>query len=840
MTDAAFLADRRDVLALGAGAALLSLTQAGASAAATMAQPKSRVGRDMPFDSGWLFRRGAGDGQETRALSDGDWRRVDLPHDWSVEDIAGGQAPGQIGPFDRKAEGRNATGFTVGGEGWYRKHFRVDGYPADARIEIAFDGAYLETDIWLNGQHLGQNVHGYIPFAFNLTPHLNRGGDNVLAVRVRNLGKNSRWYSGSGLYRQVTLDILPAATHIARWGVGAWTRALTAGRAEIDVTTRIEAPDATAELVTQLVDATGAIVAEAVSPVTAEVKQTLTPRGPHLWSPDKPYLYRLTSLVRRDGQVTDRMEQPFGIRIVTFDPQRGMTINGQVLRLRGGCIHHDNGLLGACAYPDADERRIRLLQARGFNAIRSTHNPASRSLRNACDRLGMLVIDEAFDVWHSHKEPQDFSIHFPDHWEEVVRAMVLSARNSPSVILWSIGNEIPYRATDEGVEWEWKIANAVKRIDPTRPVTAGLNGVLGAPMIAGAQTARPGRAGKVDNASTIFLDVPGYNYRLEDIEAEERTHPERVVYASETFARDVFDYKALSDRAPYFLGEFVWTAMDYIGEAGIGLTAWLKKGNPPFIMAQWPWVNAWCGDIDLIGQQKASSLARDAAWGISPLEMAVQRPVPDGKYEYIANWGWSDELQSWTWPGAETKPLLVSLYTGGDRVELRLNGAVVGQKTLTPADKMHTEFAVPYAPGVLEAVAYDRGKLIGRRRLETVGPAARLRLVAEPHGGGSDRQSVSYVRAEVLDAQGRVLPDDQRTVRLTVDGPAELIGFGSANPLATGSLQKPEAQTYRGRALAILRSQGETGTVRVRASAEGLSSATAELILKADQPPSRG
>ncbi|MET0363084.1 MAG: sugar-binding domain-containing protein [Sphingobium sp.] len=829
MSDIPFQADRRDVLALGAGAALFSLTQVAPADAATATRPKIAIGRDMPFDTGWLFQRGAAEGQEVPNLADTSWRSVTLPHDWSVEDIPGGQAPRQVGPFDRDAVGKTATGFAVGGEGWYRKHFRVDGYPADARIEIAFDGAYLETDLWLNGQHLGQNLHGYIPFAFDLTPYLNRSGDNVLAVRVRNIGRNSRWYSGSGLYRQVKLDVLPPATRIARWGVGAWTRALANGRAEIDITTQIEAPDATAQLVTQLVDANGKVVAETASPASADVKQTLTLRGPNLWSPDKPYLYRLTSLIRRGDTETDRLEQPFGIRIVTFDPQRGMTINGQRIPVRGGCIHHDNGLLGACAYPDADERRIRLLQARGFNAIRSTHNPASRSLRATCDRLGMLMIEEAFDTWHYPKEPQDFSVHFKDHWEEALRAMVLSARNSPSVILWSIGNEIPFRASDEGLEWQWKLANGIKRIDPTRPVTAGLNGVLGGPMVADEQTARAGRAGKVDNASTIFLDVPGYNYRLEDIEKEEVEHPERVLYASETFPRDVFDYKALSDRAPYFLGEFVWTAMDYLGEAGIGLTTWLKKGNPSFYIAQWPWVNAWCGDIDLIGQQKPASFGRDVAWGISPLEIAVQRPVPDGKYEYVAMWGWSDELQSWTWPGAESKPLAVRLYTRGDRVELRLNGTVVGEKTLAAADKMHCEIPVPYSPGMLEAVAYERGKLIGRRKLQTVGAAARLALTVETSSGG---QSLSYVRVDVLDAQGRVLPDDQRAVRLTVEGPADLLAFGSANPQAVGSLQKPEAQTWRGRALAILRSQGKSGTVQVRVSAEGLPDASTRLTLR--------
>lgn len=831
MNGETFRTDRREMLSLTAASALLPALASAPSRAAVVQKASGSTNRDLPFGEDWLFRRGSGEGLQEPALDDKGWRRVDLPHDWSIEDIPGGQAPAQVGPFDKNSPTRTATGFTLGGVGWYRKHFRVDGFAPDTRIEIAFDGAYLDSEVYLNGHRLGSNVHGYIPFAFDLTPYLNRTGDNVLAVRIANEGRNSRWYSASGLYRTVTLDVLPAATRIARWGAGAWTRSLSGGSAKIDVTTTVDAPDATATLVTRLVDASGRTVAEARDPAgTADVKQTLTVRAPRLWSPDAPALYALHSEIRRGDKIVDHMVQPFGIRIIAFDPHLGMTINGKTTKLRGGCVHHDNGLLGARAFADADDRRVRLLKARGYNAIRSSHNPASRSLRDACDRLGMLLIEEAFDAWQEPKEPQDFSTKFRDHWQEVISAMVLSARNSPSVILWSIGNEIPYRAMVEGVEWEWKLANAVKRIDPTRPVTAGLNGVLGAPLVAQAGTARPGREGKADNASTIFLDVPGYNYRFDDIEREQVEHPERVVYASETFPRDVFDYRALSDRAPYFLGEFVWTAMDYVGEAGIGATAYLKKGSAPYYFAGWPWVNAWCGDVDLIGQQKAASLARDVAWDISPVEMTVQRPVPDGKYEWIANWGWPDELTSWTWPGSETKPLLVRVYSSGDRVELRLNGKPAGEKTLGKGDKMTAEFPVPYTPGVLEVLAYRQGKLIGRRRLETVGAAAKLRLGAEALSGRKGRDALAYLPLEILDAQGRLLPDEQRDVTLTITGPAELIGFGSANPLAVGSFQSPSTKSYRGRALAILRATG-SGKVEVEARSEGLASARTSIVL---------
>jgi beta-galactosidase len=827
------LVDRRETLALAAGAALLPLAaqQAAAAVAVVATEGSLRTGRDQPFNNDWRFLRGAGEGREQGGFDDTSWRRVDLPHDWSIEDVPGGKAPDQRGPFTKASVGGTATGFTEGGEGWYRKTFRLDGVPVDARVEILFDGAYLDSEVWLNGQRLGGNVNGYNPFAFDLTPYLKRGGDNVLAVRVRNLGKNSRWYGGSGLYREVRIDVVPAAARIARWGVAAWTRRITGGTAEIDVSTTVEAADPALVLVTRLRDAAGKVVAEARSPAVGGVKQALSVRAPQLWSPASPALYSLETELQHGTAVVDRMVQAFGIRIVAFDAKLGMTINGAHTVLRGGAIHHDNGLLGACAFRAADERRIRLLKARGYNAIRSAHNIASRSLREACDRLGMLLIDEAFDIWQVEKLPQDFSVHFRDHWQDVVDAMVRSGRNSPSVIMWSIGNEVPQRATDEGVEWCWKLANAIKRLDPTRPVTAGLNGLLGAPMSAQEGTARPGFAGKRDNASTIFVDVPGYNYRLEDIEAEHAEHPERVVYASETFPADAWDYARLVDRAPYFLGECLWTAMDYIGEAGVGASTNVSVGGVAYNLPDWPWINAWCGDIDLIGNQKAPSRYRDVVWGLSKFEMAVQRPVPEGKIEKISNWGWSDELQSWSWAGSEGKELAVRLYTPGDRVELLLNGVKVGETTLTPADKMRAEIKVAYASGTIEAVAYRGTAVLGRKRFETVGPPAKLRLKPERTSGGRDRQALHYVAIEVLDAQDRIIPDEARKVALVVAGPADLAGFGSANPFAVGSFQTLEAQSFHGRALAILRSQGKPGTVRIEARAEGLHSASAVVQL---------
>jgi beta-galactosidase len=817
------------MLTLTAGALLLPSVAGRAQAASPQAKAGSGIGRDMPFDDGWRFHRGAGDGFEAALFDDSHWRQVDLPHDWSIEDVPGGKAPDQLGPFSKAATGGTAAGFAEGGEGWYRKRFSTAGFPSDAQVELLFDGVYTDCDVWLNGAHLGQHLHGYAPFAFNLTPHLVRGGDNVLAVRARNLGKNRRWYSGSGIYRQVSLDVLPPGSRFARWGIGAWTRRIEGGRAELEVTSRINAADSSLELVTRLRDPSGRVVAEAAAPAAAEAKQTLVVRGPRLWSTAEPNLYSLESELRRGDAVIDRMVQPFGIRIVTMDTARGLQINGQRVVLRGGCVHHDNGLLGACAYPDADERRIRLLKARGFNAIRSSHNPASRSLRGACDRIGMLMIEEAFDMWHAGKNDDDYHTHFRSDWQGPLTAMVLAARNSPSVIMWSVGNEIPERSQPEGLEWSWKLANTVRGLDPTRPVTAALNGLLGPLVRAGPRTARPGQAGKVDNASSIFLDVAGYNYRLEDVEVDHAEHPDRIMFGTETFPKEAWDYVQLTERAPYFLGEFVWTALDYLGEAGIGAGGNQSPGGLPMVLAGWPWVVSWCGDLDLIGDQKQPSRFRDVAWGLSKLEIGVHRPIPEGQVEVISSWGWPDELPSWTWAGVEGKPLTVRVYTPGDRVELWLNGAKVGEAAVTPADKLRAEIKVAYAPGTLEAIAYKSGKVIGRRRLETVTRPAKLRLRPESPQMGAGRQDLGYVAVDVLDSTGRLIPQGDVLVSLAIDGPAELAGFGSANPLAVGSFQSTRAMSFRGRALAILRGTGRKGTVRLTAGADGMESAVTSL-----------
>jgi beta-galactosidase len=818
--------DRRQMLATTAGAAVVLAAPLSVLAAE---QKALQVGRDQPFDLGWKFRRGEDQGFEAADFADGDWRAVDLPHDWSIEDLPPEPGATIVGPFDRKAVGGTATGFAVGGDGWYRKRFRLNP-PAGGRVEVRFDGVYMASDVWLNGHHLGAHPNGYTPFAYDLTPHLAADGENVIAVRVQNRGQNSRWYSGSGIYRHVWLDVLPEPARIARWGVGVVTRRITDAGAALEIATRLDDVGPELTLSSRVKDPSGRTVWEAAAPAGADVSQTTTIAAPRLWSPQTPALYTLETELRRGASVIDRQTTEFGIRVITFDVAQGMTVNGVPTKLRGGCIHHDNGLLGAAAFDAAEERKVRLLKARGYNALRASHNPFSPAFLRACDRQGMMVISEAFDAWRAPKLPQDYSTAFEDHWRSDLTAMVLSARNHPSVIMWSIGNEIPGRNLPSGVEAQWRLGNEVHKLDPTRPVTAAINDFPGRLLVPSETSARPGRAGAPDEASAVFLDVVGYNYKLAKYERDHQRFPNRIIYGSESFPKELFAIWELTDRSPWLLGDFVWTAMDYLGEAGIGggIYAADAKG---MALGAWPWVVSSCGDVDLIGHQRGQSLARDVVWGLSPLEIAVQKPPPEGKVELLRPWGWSDERQSWTWPGSEGQPLAVRVYTAGDRIELRLNGKRVEARPVTAADQKHVEFKVPYAAGTLEAVAFQGDREIARRKLTTAGAPAAIRLTPEAKRGGAGRGDVSYVAVEVVDAQGRRVADLETGLKASISGPAELAGFGSANPFAVGSLQSASARTFDGRALLILRGAGRAGRVRLEIRGEGLKSGVAALQL---------
>ncbi|QJW89882.1 DUF4982 domain-containing protein [Spirosoma taeanense] len=809
-------------------------------ACCAFAQPKATALRQVSagvasartclFDLDWRISPDSAAGAQRPDYDDSRWRRIDLPHDWSIEDLPNQGAEGIAGPFAKASPGATSTGYAVGGTRWYRKRFRLQPAERGKTVAILFDGVYMNADVWLNGHHLGNHPYGYTPFQYNLTPYLRPvGQENVVAVRVRNEGKNTRWYTGSGIYRHVWLAVTEPV-HVAPWGVSITTTQGTGGAAQVQVTTTLDAarkPATPIILQTILLTPDGRIVGQSRQPTTVTttqstgIQQTVTLPAPTLWSPETPYLYRAKVAVLIGKRQVDSVEVPFGVRYIRFDAQEGFTLNGKRVLLKGGCVHHDNGPLGAVAIDRAEERKVELLKANGFNAVRSSHNPPSTAFLDACDRLGMLVIDEAFDMWRLPKKPDDYHRFFDAWWQRDLQAMIRRDRNHPSVILWSIGNEIAERADSSGLAITRRMVDEAHRLDPSRPVMEAICGFW----------ERPGTPWSASAKAFALLDVGGYNYEWKRYESDHLQAPNRIMVGSETFAREAFENWRQVETHPYVIGDFVWTAMDYIGETAIGHSLLQPKGDKDSTRAvlPWPWFNAYCGDLDLTGFKKPQSYYRDVVWRNRPIAMAVHSPIPDGLKETVTNWGWPDERQSWTWPGAEGKPLEVRVFSRSSGVRLELNGKVIGERKLSDSSIV-ASFTVPYQPGQLKAVSLENGLETGTVELATAGPAHALRLSPDRAAIRASRNDLSFVTVEVVDAHGQVVPDVAIPVSFQVSGKGELAAVGNANPTDMASFQQPKRTTFRGRCLAVIRPQTTSGTITLTATAAGLQ--PAEVVIR--------
>jgi beta-galactosidase len=733
-----------------------------------------------------------------------------------------GSPVGRVGPFDPGASaGGAATGHVLGGTGWYRKHFRLDAADNGKVVSVRFDGVYMDSTVWLNGQLLGDHPYGYTSFAYDLTPHLKPAGqENVLAVRVRNEGKNSRWYSGSGIYRHVWLTVTEPL-HVALWGVYVTTPQVSGERATVKVATTVEGPAdyAAASVRTRLVGPNGKVLkssqthAHLLGRTNRYAEQVFEIASPHLWAVQTPSLYRAEVEVEAGGKVRDRAATTFGIRRLEVDAEQGLRLNGKPLKLKGGCVHHDNGPLGSAALDRAEERRVELLKANGYNAIRTSHNPPSPAFLDACDRLGVLVIDEAFDQWAEAKNPQDYHRFFQEWCERDIAAMVRRDRNHPSVVLWSIGNEIHERFNRPDLARH--LRQAVLADDRTRPITAAICDTWD----------WPGQDwDRISDPAFEHLDIGGYNYLPHKYESDHARHPQRVMVCTESFPNDAFNCWAMVQQHPCVIGDFVWTALDYLGEAGLGHAVLDNEQNPQLM--PWPWFNAWCGDLDLCGFKKPQSFYRDLVWGRSKLELAVHVPLPPGRSEKLSGWGWPDELQSWSWPVEEGQPMQVAVYSTCEKVRLELNGKKVGEKPVSGGSKLTAKFEVPYAPGTLRAVGLINGQEVASVALRSAGPPRKLRLTADRPEIRADRDDLSYVTVEVVDAAGQRVPYASVPVRFTVSGAGELAAVGSGNPCDPASFRKPERRTFQGRCLAILRPAGGPGKITLKAQADELAPAT--------------
>jgi beta-galactosidase len=774
------------------------------------------------FDDSWKFFRGDIEGAEKSSFDDKLWRDIDLPHDWSIEKLSD-QKPGEVvGPFSKKSIGTTATGYTVGGTGWYRKTFTLGAGQQYAKTIINFDGVYMNCDVWINGKLVGSHPYGYTAFHFDITDFLKPAGQpNVIAVKVKNEGKNSRWYSGSGIFRHVWL-IQKQNVHIVHNGVFIATEGISQNEATIKISSTIDAvtPNKTdAKLLIKIIDPKGKIAhnietqQKTITSESAEVVQDIIIPHAQLWSIDEPNLYTAEIQVIANGKITDRITETFGIRTIHFDAETGFTLNGKPVLLKGGNMHHDNGFLGSATIDRAEERRVELMKQYGFNAIRTSHNPPSKQFLDACDRIGVLVMDEAFDMWERPKNPEDYHLYFNDWWKEDLKLLIYRDRNHPSVIFWSIGNEINERADSLGFTIRKKLVAEVHKLDPTRPVTEGICSFWD----------HWGQKWSTTAPAYADLDVGGYNYLWNQYEADHAEFPERIMMGTESYAAEAYSYWQQVKKNPYVIGDFVWTAMDYLGETGVGNSS-LKKG-PRVGLKPWPWVNAFCGDIDICGFKKPQSYYRDVVWDNSKIEMMVHTPVPEGMVETTSYWGWPDEYQSWNWKGNEGKMMDVRVFSKYSVIRLELNGKAIAEQTIDDNAKLIAYFKVRYEPGVLKAIAIENGEIMASKELKTTNKPAKIKLTADRNEIKADRNDLSYIKIEITDDQGNFIPNANIPVTFTVSGKGEIAGSGNACPIDIESFNSPVCNTYRGRALAILRpsKKRETGTITFKAEADGLA-----------------
>ena len=791
-------------------------------------EPVTLPERHRPMDTGWKFLHDSVAGAEATAFNDSNWRTIDLPHDWSIENIADTDNTDHIGPFTKTSEGGPATGHVKGGTGWYRKHFTADNTFKDKNVSLCFDGVYMISSVWVNGKKAGDHYYGYTPFSYDITGMLKPDVDNVIAVEVRNPGKNSRWYSGSGIYRHVWLTVTDPLRVLDK-NCFVTSDLVSKDTALVHVTVTLNnsgTGSADAKLVTfisdtgynSLVKKESKLKIEPGRSFPADISFKLA--NPVLWSPDNPHLYMATTQIIRNGKVIDSYSVPFGIRTLSFSAEKGFLLNGNPVELKGGCMHHDNGLLGSAAFDRAEERRIELMKANGFNAIRTSHNPPSEQFLDACDRLGMLVIDEAFDMWEHPKNPDDYSNYFKENWRSDLESMILRDRNHPCIFAWSIGNEIYERADTSGIRIAKQLVKVVRSLDSTRPITAAICTFWD----------HPGMQWDASAPAFTHLDVGGYNYQWREYESDHEKFPERIMMGTESVPMEAFENWEQVEKDPWVIGDFVWTGMDYLGESGIGHVYYDKK-DAGFNMP-WPWYDSWCGDIDITGQKKAQSWYRDVVWRRSNLEMAVHAPIPEGKKEGVSYWGWPDEFQSWTWPGQEGKTLEVSVYSRCPEVRLELNGKVIGQKPVSDETKLTAKFDVPYVPGELKAIGISDGKEVANKTLMTAGSPASLALIPDRDQINANRNDLAYITVEIRDKDGNRVPGAGIEVSLTVTGDGELIASGNGSPDDMQSFNKPVCKTYNGRCLAIIRPFARAGKIKLVAEAEGISPAEVDIMTR--------
>ena len=801
------------------------------------------------FNTGWTVRPGVPNPFGVLFGSEPESRPVTLPQDEMVLETRDPMSPSG-----------NQTGYFPTKSYTYEKRFFVPAEWEKKQNTLEFEGVMAQAMVYLNGELVTTNAYGYSQFYADLNRLLRYGEENVLQVIARGFENESRWYPGAGIYRDVWLW-QGERFHIEPEGVRLVTREQCDGYAIVEADVRVmnsglEAKKLQLRVTLTAPDGKRTCQENVVSVLQTETLQAhlrLVVDDPDLWSPDHPALYACTAELF-DGEVClDKAKSSFGIRMLSLDARHGLRINGTEYKLRGACIHHDNGVIGATTLPDAERFRLEQLKAAGFNSIRSSHHPAGKALLDACDELGILVMDELSDMWELPKNSADYSLDFISEWKLTIERMVAKDFNHPSVVLYSLGNEIPEIGRRNGGRRCRAMANYFRKLDPTRYVTCAINGFLAmtdhleemkAKMqaleadvkeqneSAGSEALNAAMAkmaqARMDAFSTsqglsdameevaCELDVVGYNYLTARHEHEHILHPERVVVGSETFPTEIARLWDIVGRNPHVIGDFTWTGYDYLGEAGIAGYHYAPERHE---QGWYPDRLAYCGDINLNAYRRPVSYLREIAYGMrkEPF-IAVERLNRYGQLDNTNDWKYYDALDSWTWPGIEGKPGIVHVLSASEEVELILNGVSLGRRKV---EALEAAFELTYAPGELLAVGYTKGKEDGRFCLQTAKEPVKLGVWSDKDTLIADGRSAAFVTVDLLDANGLSNRFTKRRVTVSVEGAGVLAGFGSADPQAEGSYQSDTWETFDGRVMAAIRSTTQPGEIKVKISAEG-------------------
>lgn len=805
--------------------------------------------------------------------------RIDFNRNWlltqpggMLEGFSKGKEPAVVNlPHDalldtqRCADCKNGpdTAWYSGGTYVYTKKLVVKEAWQNRELLLEFEGVCETASVFVNDQFAGKHPYAYSGFQLNITKFLDPAKENEIKVIAKTgMQQTSRWYTGAGIFRPVWL-LVSNDVSVVPDGIKAAVVFCDETLARIRVQCAIKQyiqGQKRVRVETAVLSKTGETAAKSMQEATlfdtelCTLSSSMDLIKPDLWDVDHPRLYTVQVTVYDNEIQLEQQTILFGIRSICADTQNGLRINGKTVKLRGACIHHDNGLLGGISLKDAELRRVKRLKAAGFNALRSAHNPASRYLLEACDEVGMLVMDELFDVWNTSKRDHDYSLYFAEWWRADMEAAVHKDFNHPCVVIYSVGNEIPETGTPAGAAQNREMTQYLHSLDPSRLVTNCVNGMFSVmpkmrEILAEVENVveipedinelmtmfdknidtimRHPIVSKATEETFAGVDICGYNYMDSRYLPDGVQYPNRIIVGSETNPGKIGCNWPLVTSLPYVIGDFCWTGWEYLGEAGVGKNDYDMTHA---MYGPWPWFLAYCGDHDLCGNRRPQSYYREIVFGLCKEPyLCVERPENHGREKCVTNWTWSDVIESWTWHGFEGKKTNVEVYAKAKEVDLYLNGKLVATKTVGEAVPYQAIFEVEYQPGVLTAIAREQNQEIGRMSLTTTGTPAAIKLTPESTTAVADGMSLLYLAIDLTDENGALACADAE-VEIQVSGPAILAGFGSSNPATVEGFTETRHTTFDGKALAILRTTQESGRIVVTAKAEGLQSARVELF----------